>query len=77
MGGNSHPPHQSLVEDTVTIPVAGPGKYPCRGELHCQDASPLSKGSAAGLGMSLLDLPGPETELDEPEMKGEILDQVQ
>lgn len=77
MGGNSHPPHYSLVEDTVTIPVAGPRKYPCHGETHCQDASLLSKGSAAGLGMSLSDLPGPETKLDEPEMKGEILDQVQ
>lgn len=65
------------MESTATIPVAGPGKYPCRGKIHCQDASLLSKGSAAGLGMSLLDLPGPETKLDEPEMKGEILDQVQ
>lgn len=61
----------------MTIPLAGPGKYPCRGQIHSQDASLLSKGSAAGLGMSLSDLPGPETKLDKPEMKGEILDQVQ
>lgn len=61
----------------MTIPVAGPGKYPCCGQIHCQDASLLSKGSAAGLGMSLTNLSGPETKLDKPEMKGEILDQVQ
>lgn len=46
-----------------------------------QDTPPrrtlLSKGLAAGLRMSLLESPGTETELEEPEMKGEILDQIQ
>ena len=74
---------QSLVEDTVIIPVAGPGKFRCRGEIRRQ-ATPcfpkctlVSKGSADGLGMSLLELPGTEMELEKPEMKREILDQIQ
>lgn len=52
-------------------------RYMAKEHPTFQGAPLLSKGSAAVLGKSLLELPRTETELEEPEMKGEILVQIQ